>query len=132
MSNSLIETWRKIIVGKEKSWVLFENGTVVILMQPETDLKQQAVRLLEKFGKVFAGTPAGDFSVIDLQEDDGWVVACHHPDILNYVSPGEIEEEPEDWKIGLTGRSKRNDDANELNIIHVEDKRISSNSKSEI
>lgn len=123
MAESLIETWRKIILGEEKSWVLFENGTVVILMEPQTDLSAQAAELMQEWGKVLVGTPAGDFSIIKLEDDPGWVVTCHHPDILNYVSAEEIGKDANDWKIGLRGRSKRDEDATDLNAIHVEDKR---------
>ena len=123
MSRELIDTWRKIILVKEKSWVLFENGTIVILMKPEDDLEKQAISLMKEFGKVSAGNPAGDFSVINLSNDDGYAVTCHHPDIFTYVSPSEIEENTEDWKIGLLGRSKRDADAHELKIIYIEDNR---------
>ncbi len=118
----LVDIWRKIIVGDDKSWVLFENGTIV-LTKTETDLSAQGIKLLEEYGKVYAGTSAGDFSVIELRDHEGWIVTCHHPDILNYVSPAEVETSAEDWKIGLTGRSKRDYDAHELNVIHVEDNR---------
>ena len=52
MTDSLIETWRQIIVGGQKSWVLFENGTCVILMNPEADLRRQATELLKEWGPV--------------------------------------------------------------------------------
>jgi len=124
MAEDLIEAWRQIIVGENKSWVLFENGTCVILMQPEADLKQQAIALMEEWGPVHAGTPAGDFSVVELTAHPGWVVTCHHSDILTYVSPQEFDEpEPEEISIGLLGRAKRDQDARELQVIHVEDKR---------
>lgn len=122
MTDSLIETWRQLILGDAKSWVLFENGTCVILMQPEGDLRQLATELLKEWGQVQSGTSAGDFSVIDLSPHPGWVVTGHHPDILNYVSPDEVEPDAPDVIIGLLGRSMREQDAEELNIIHVEDK----------
>jgi hypothetical protein len=127
MTDSLIETWRQIILGDEKSWVLFENGTCVILMAPEADLRQQATELLKEWGVVQSGTPAGDFSVIALSEHPGWVVTGSHPDILNYVSPEEVEPDAAEFMIGLLGRAMRDQDAEELNIIHVEDKRIGEN-----
>ena len=120
MSNEIINIWKKIIVGEEKSWVLFENGTIVILMEPEPDLRNQAISLMEEYGRVSIGTPAGDFSVINLSNDEGYAVTCHHPDILTYVSAPEVEENADDWKIGFVGRSKRDADAHELEIIHIE------------
>ncbi|MDM8551365.1 hypothetical protein QUF72_14870 [Desulfobacterales bacterium HSG2] len=124
-SKSLITVWKQIILGKEKSWVAFSNGTCVILMEPRDDLKKQAVEIMKEWGAVHAGSPAGDFSVIRLSEYPGWVVNCHHPDILTYVSPDEISEDAEDIVIGLIGRKKRDQDAERLEVIHVEDRRKS-------
>jgi hypothetical protein len=124
MADQLVEIWRKIIVGDQKSWVLFKNGTCVILMEPEQDLAQQAITLLQHWGPVQAGTPAGDFSVSKLGNDPGWVVTGHHHDILTYVGPDEFTSETSsDLIVGLLGRQRRHEDATELEVIHVEDKR---------
>ncbi|GAB3965995.1 hypothetical protein GCM10029978_030120 [Actinoallomurus acanthiterrae] len=48
----LVETWRRIIIGDHKSWVLFANGTCVILMEPEEDLAAQATEILREYGPV--------------------------------------------------------------------------------
>jgi hypothetical protein len=120
----LVAVWRKIIVGDDKSWVLFENGTCVILMKPEEDLAAQAKELMEEWGPVQVGTPSADFNVIELQNAPGWLVTCHNPDILDYVPPNEFgTSEPSDLLVGLTGRQMRAQDAEELNIVHVEAKR---------
>ena len=122
-----VETWRQIIVGDEKSWVLFKHGTCVILVDPGDDLAAQAVAVLREFGPVHPGTPAADFGTITLDQAPGWVVTGHHPDVLTYVSPAEIDTSEDDDNInltvGLTGRSKRDEDARDLTIIHIEDKR---------
>ncbi|MFX0090993.1 MAG: hypothetical protein ACFFBD_04455, partial [Candidatus Hodarchaeota archaeon] len=57
----LINTWRTIILGAQKSWVMFEHGTCVILMEPQEDLQAQAKELLKEWGPVVPGTPLGDF-----------------------------------------------------------------------
>jgi hypothetical protein len=49
--NPLIEIWRSILVGKHKSWVLFKNGTCVVLMDPDTDLAAQAITLMKQWGE---------------------------------------------------------------------------------
>ena len=124
MADTLVEIWRGIIIGKEKSWVLFQQGTCVILMQPELDLTAQAVAIMKQWGPVHVGSPAGDFSTITLAGHPGWVVTGHHPDMLTYVSLNEFEEKnPSDVAVGLLGRSKRNQDGEELQVLHVEDKR---------
>jgi hypothetical protein len=79
--------------------------------------------ILKEWGPVHAGSPAGDFSVVTLSSHPGWVVTCHHNDVLTYVAPEEVGEAPSDLVVGLLGRAKRNQDAEELHIIHVEDRR---------
>jgi len=119
-----VDRWRDIIQDLEKSWVLFRNGTCVILVQPEGDLAAQAIELMRKWGPVQVATPSADFDIIYLASTPGWVVTCHHKDILTYVGPNEMmSPEPNDILIGLLGRSKRDRDAQELKIIHVEDRR---------
>ena len=127
-ADPLVETWRQIIVGDEKSWVLFKHGTCVVLVEPGDDLAGQAVAVLREFGPVQAGSPAADFGTIALEEATGWVVTGHHPEVLTYVSPDEVTEVTQDddnlnLAVGLTGRAKRDQDSRDLTITHVEDKR---------
>ena len=91
-------------------------------MQPETDLAAQATALLREFGAVRVGTPSADFNVVTLLDDKGWVVTCHHPDILNFVFPNEGDDD-NDLPIGLLGRARRAADADDLCVVHIEDKR---------
>ncbi|WP_211342917.1 hypothetical protein [Actinomadura pelletieri] len=122
-TEELVQVWRDVIRGDDKSWVLFEHGTCVILMEPEEDLAAQAVELLREYGPVHAGGPAGDFGTLDLTAAPGWAVYGHHDDILTYVAPEEVEEGAESVAVGLLGRSKRDRDGHELNAVHVEDRR---------
>ncbi|XVQ12357.1 hypothetical protein ACQP1W_07275 [Spirillospora sp. CA-255316] len=121
-TEEIIGIWRTVILGDHKSWVMFGNGTCVILMEPEEDLAAQAVRILREYGPVHAGTPSADFGIIELDDAPGWVVYGHHDDVLSYVAPEEVEEADE-LKVGLLGRSKRDQDGRELEVVHVEDKR---------
>src|SRR5262249_32945013 len=120
-SAQLIEAWRRIVLGDSKSWVLFSHGTCVIIVQPKADLRAQAVELMREYGPVQVGSPAGDFSVITLTGHPGWAVTCHHDDILTYVAPEELSAD----KRGdaMFGRDKRDRDASELEVIHIQDKR---------
>ena len=118
-----VEDWRHIVSGGTKSWVLFKHGTCVILMEPEEDISKQAICLLRQWGPLHVGSSSGDFDVIHLSNYPGWVVTGHHPDVLNYVSPAEVAVGSDDVMIGVLGRSKRNQDALELQVIHVEDRR---------
>jgi hypothetical protein len=120
----LIAAWRDIINGPDKSWVLFENGTCVVLVDPGEDLAGQAVALLGEHGPVRPGSSFGDFATITLDDGRGWVVTCHHTDILTYVAADEVgADRASDPVVGLLGRSKRGRDAEELRVVHVEDRR---------
>lgn len=121
--NDYRDAWRHCIRGDDKSWVLFRNGTCVILMQPETDLAEQARQLLAEWGPVHVGSPAADFSVISLNDGTGWVVTGHHRDILNFVGRDEVGEDATDLLIGMLGRGARDDDGEALEVVHVEDRR---------
>jgi hypothetical protein len=93
-------------------------------MEPEADLSAQALSLMKEWGPVHAGCSAGDFGTIDLTNAPGWVVTSHHNDILTYVGPDEVgQPDASDLVVGLLGRGKRDQDARELEIIHVEDRR---------
>ncbi len=116
--------WKNIIIGEEKSWVVFENNTSVILMEPEEDLAQQAIELLKEYGPYTVGTASADMNVIQLKNYPGWIVIGHHPDILNYISTDDFEPDSENTAgIGIMGRHNRATDAEELKIVHIEDKR---------
>ncbi|KAL5333783.1 hypothetical protein BJX70DRAFT_45398 [Aspergillus crustosus] len=126
-SNTAI--WRSILThGSTFSWVLFEHNTCVILTEPNTDdPATQAIEILKKWGPVHVGTPAADFNILDLpDETGGFIVLGHHNDVLNYVSPDAVEEGTSHMAIGLIGRGNRHRDAEELKVVHVEDKRGSS------
>lgn len=122
--HALAGTWRRIIVGDSKSWVVFAHGTCVVLPQPEldVDLAASAVEILREYGPVHVGSPAGDFGTITLDPGPGWVVYGHHNDVLTYVGPGEVADDS-DLAVGLYGRGKRDQDGHELQVVHVEDRR---------
>jgi hypothetical protein len=122
---SPVETWRQIIVGPSKSWVLFKNGTCVIMIDTDGDLADRAVALMKEWGPVHPGSSAGDFGTIELPDGLGWVVTGHHNDILTLVEPSEVDPDASSLRIGLLGRSKRHQDAEDLQVLHVEDNRAS-------
>ncbi|MFD8143956.1 hypothetical protein [Streptomyces sp. NPDC059708] len=117
-----IDVWQRLLIDPRKSWVLFEHGTCVVLTAPEGDLAHQATDLLREYGPVHAGSSAGDFGVIDLTDVEGWVVTGHHNDVLTYVGPDEPQDGSE-LAVGLLGRGKRHQDGTELRVVHVEDRR---------
>ena len=121
----LINTYKKIIIDPEANWVLFKNGTCVMLMNPQGNIQAQAIKILKEHGAVVAGTPSGDFEVTKIPEINGWVVTGDYPGIMMYVSEEEVGQRNSDFEIGITGRAKREQDAKTLEVMLVEDKQKS-------
>jgi hypothetical protein len=128
--------------GFDRSWVLYKHGTIVVIEEAEDDVAETATRLLKEEGPVLAGTPLGDFGVHPVSQSPGWAVTSHHRQLLTYVAPEEKAEmeavgltrtsrwrrkrtskgvEPSELAIGLFGREKRERDASDPQVIHVED-----------
>ena len=119
------DVWQTLIADKQKSWVLFENGTCVVLPQPDHDLSEQAKTVLAPYAEEIVGSSMGDFSVLLLEDYPGWIIGSDHPDILNYVAPEDVSADTNDMLVGLTGRQQRSDDAQQLKIIYIQDQRPS-------
>src|SRR5262245_40766579 len=108
MANALASIWRRIIVGEGKSWVVFRHGTCVIVSDGAGDLTARALGIMRDWGPVHVGGAAGDFSVITLADEPGWVVTCHHPDILTYASPDDLPPDPSEVRLAsLAGTAAR-------------------------
>lgn len=128
MPETLVETLQGIIIGPLRSWVAFRQGSCVVFTRPEGDLEEAARRILREWGPVRGGEedPSAAFTVVTLPDHPGWIVTCHHPDLLTYVAPEEVGKAASEREVGLFGRSKRERDAAELEVVHVEDCRRSS------
>ncbi|WP_107037380.1 hypothetical protein [Brumimicrobium mesophilum] len=119
---SLLENVKLAINPQFQDWVLFENGTYIILddVSQISDVKSEAIKLMKEFGPVSTGGPAGDFGVTYLNETEGWTVSGHGYGMYTYVNPSELDSNsPDDATIGLYGRSKRHKDGQEANIIYI-------------
>lgn len=124
----MIEHVKLAINPKFQDWVLFENGTYIIFDDISTirDIKEEAINLMKEFGPVSAGGPAGDFSVIHLNLTEGWLVSGHGYGMYTYVHPSELDNvSPNDLEIGLYGRSKRDSDGQNPEIIHINNSEVS-------
>jgi hypothetical protein len=118
----LIHHVKLAINPKFENWVLFSNGTYIIV-EDETiqDIRDHCEKTMKEFGPVYVGSPAGDFFVTHLNKTVGWVVGGHAYGMYTYVSPDELLSEfganPTDLEIGIFGRTKRENDAKECRII---------------
>jgi hypothetical protein len=119
----LIEAWRATLAGLGMPWVLFENGTCIVLTEPGSDLTAQAKAILREFGRAGDASEFGDFAAtIPLDDGRGWLVAGHHSDIVTFVSRDELAPGAPETAIGRIGRTKREQDTEHLRVLHVEEK----------
>ncbi|TFH05683.1 MAG: hypothetical protein E4H14_12270 [Candidatus Thorarchaeota archaeon] len=119
--DTLKEIWRQVLSEDVKAWVIFKNGTCVVCRESDKDPSEYATKLMKNMGIVIPGSSHGDFVVHPLDKILGWIVEYHHEDIFSYVSPSEFEgEDVGDMMVGLHGRHRRGEDAQSLDIIHVE------------
>lgn len=119
-----VAVFQKAVIDPSMSWVLFKHGTCVMLLTPEKDIKDQAIRILKDHGAVMPGTPSGDFEVTQIPDIQGWIVTGSYPGIMVYVSEEEVGKKHSDFEIGMLGRTKRDLDAKFVTVIHTEDHRI--------
>ena len=112
----LIDIYREVVNPKLKDWVIFNQGTCVIIYHHEGDVKAGAMEIMKKYGFATPGTSSADFTV--LKVDNGWIVTGDQPGILNFVSEDEGKGKA-DFEIGLIGRSKKELDCKELKIIYT-------------
>jgi len=125
VKDSIEVTWRKIIQNtperKDKPWVVFRHGTCVILMEgaaSKEDATAKATAIVSEYGPVYAGTPAGDFNIIENSAVEGMIVTGWHDDVLNFV--GKDEGGDNMFVKALSGRSKRDQDGRNPEVLHVE------------
>jgi hypothetical protein len=121
---TLIEHVKLAINPRFTHWVLFSNGTYIIIEDKTiADDSAFAKKIMREYGPVHAGTPAGDFSVTHLSRTDGWVVSGNYYGMYTYVSPSELKkagvQNPSDVDVGLFGRRKRENDGKECRVIFV-------------
>jgi len=121
---TLIEHVKQAINPRFTHWVLFSNGTYIII-EDETisDEGAFAKKIMREYGPVHAGTPAGDLSVTHLSRTEGWVVSGNYYGMYTYVGPSELKQagvqNPFDVGVGLFGRRMRKNDGEECRIIFV-------------
>ncbi len=62
------------------------NRSLHFLVVGTADVFLQARELLREWGPVHPGSSAADFNIVRAAEVPGWLVTCHHPDIITFVA----------------------------------------------
>ena len=100
--------------------VLFRHGTFVVVDTLPEDAVEQAIAIIAAHGPVMPGGPLGDFGTWQIPRDQGVLVTGAHPRMFTFVSPKQLSDPPPAMlAIGLFGRTMRQRDSEEQEIVHV-------------
>lgn len=94
----------------------------MILMEgasSKEDAAAKAIQIISEYGPVWIATPSADFNVTGNSAADGIIVTCWHNDVLNFVGKDEGGNINMLEKV-LLGRSKRDEDGRNPEVLHVE------------
>lgn len=117
----LVARWRAILArrqGKGGVWALFKHGTVAIFPAAPRNAEAEARDMLKTQGPARYGAPEPE--VTALPNGAGWLVGGSDPRIFTYVAPEEAGVTTPVQIIGRLGRAKREEDARDLQITHIE------------
>lgn len=118
----LLEKIQQSIIPVYKNWVLFKNGTYVILddISNISDVAQEALRLLAAYRpKSAMEKPDWDYSISHLDRVEGWSVYGNGYGIYTYVHPSEMIEAPAPPNIIVFSKNKRMMDETNPEIIYI-------------
>lgn len=120
LKQKFIEIAKKTIIGDIK-WVLFSNGTFILVKDKVDNLQEATTNFLTEFGPVVPATPMGDFSILDLKDGEGWLITSWKQPMLTIVLKEEFDNESEidDMSAGTYGRTKRGMDAKHPEILFI-------------
>jgi type II secretory ATPase GspE/PulE/Tfp pilus assembly ATPase PilB-like protein len=99
----LIRIWQELVNAEAPSWVLFEHGTCVFLVEPSDDPVRVATALLQMAGNA-------DFV---WEHPLGYLVSGASACVGTFVELDQLDP-------AQTGRIRRELDASSLKVIHVE------------
>jgi hypothetical protein len=121
MSSTIVQTWQRLLQFDRRPWVVFENGTCVVLEEPAEDVEARARAILANWQPSGTETAPSEMHVVAPYEMPGCVVRAHDPHVLAYIGFTECGgPDTSTHQIGMLGRAKIEQDARALKIIHVE------------
>lgn len=118
----LVARWRVALSrmqGPDGSWALFKHGTVALFETKPRNAEAEAKALLRALAAPRSGA-APEPVVTALPNNGGWLVGGEDPRLFTYVAPEEASVSTPPTLIGRLGRAKRDEDARDLEISHIE------------
>lgn len=123
MADAHVQTWQRLLLFDPQPWVVFENGTCVLLANPEANLEVQARAVLAADREARRGQASCPMQVKNLNDLPGWVVWGPDPSIWAYVGYAEAggpDANHED--VCRIARARIEKDEEAPKIIHVEER----------
>ena len=110
-----VEIWQRLLATVESSWVLFENGSLV-LCGTSSEPEALAMQVIEQYEQITPGTSSADFSVRLYPDAGVWVVSLAAGRVLSLV---RLEGCKQETAAGMLAREALEDDARQKRIVHV-------------
>ena len=117
----MIENVHLAVFSEMRNWILFENGTYVVVEEEITEerIKLIGIAQMKKIRETKADI-SSDFSVSDLPKVDGWSANQYADGMYTYLHPSEFDvEKPTYAQITNLAKEKRNKDAEDLKVVCV-------------
>lgn len=110
-----VEIWQRLLSASESSWVLFENGSLV-LCGTSAEPEALAAKVIEQYKQITPGSSSADLSIRLVEEAGVWVVSLAAGNVLSLV---RLEDCDQETVAGLLAREALEDDARHRRVIHV-------------
>ena len=117
----MIENVQLAVYSEMKNWILFENGTYVIIEEEITEERIRKMGIAQmKQARESKEDALTDFLVTDLPKVDGWSMNRNADGMYTYLYTSEFEsKEPTFLEITKLGKAKRDKDAEDLKVICI-------------
>lgn len=119
-SDLMIENVQLAVYSEMRNWILFENGTYVVVEEEITEERIRKIGTAQmKAARTSKEDDISDFLVTKLPKVDGWSVNRNADGMYTYVYLSELEENPTQLQIARLGKEKRDKDAEDLKVLCI-------------
>lgn len=112
------------IIPIYKDWVVFKNGTYIVFDNIDTipDIQEEALQYLSTYRPKTVVEMNWDFSIVDLDQVEGWLVHGNGYGIYTYVHPTELSMSASPQQISAYAKAKRALDEKNPKILFISSK----------
>lgn len=104
------------------AWVMFANGTSVVIVEPSNAIEEQARKILADTYPSNAHLDYEDVGIRNLANNTGWLITSKNPDICNLIliEDIEVDSSTDTLSIAVYAKRLRRQDWLDRRVIHVE------------